>query len=73
MGPASQCEELGLPNELLLKGIAAAFLFDVKTDEQSVELLSYVREHGIEKAIPHFTGIQEGSRMFAEIVKIMTN
>ena len=69
VGPASQCEELGLPNELLLKGIAAAFLFDVKTDEQSVELLSYVREHGIEKAIPHFTGIQEGSRMFAEIVK----
>ena len=64
VGPASQCEEMGLPNHLLLKGIAAAFLFDVKTDEQSVELLAYVNENGIEKAIPHFTGIKEDSRMF---------
>lgn len=69
VGPASQCEEMGLPNHLLLKGIAAAFLFDVKTDEQSVELLAYVNENGIEKAIPHFTGIKEDSRMFGEIVK----
>lgn len=68
VGPASQCEKLGLPNELLLKGIAAAFLFDVKTDEQSVELLDYVKENGIEKAISHFTGIKEGTRMFREIV-----
>lgn len=69
VGPASQCEEMGLPNHLLLKGIAAAFLFDVKTDEQSVELLAYVNENGIEKEIPHFTGIKEDSRMFGEIVK----
>ena len=69
VGPASQCEEMGLPNHLLLKGIAAAFLFDVKTDEQSVELLAYVNENGIEKAIPYFTGIKEDSRMFGEIVK----
>ena len=69
VGPASQCEEMGLPNHLLLKGIAAAFLFDVKTDEQSVELLAYVNENGIEKAIPHFTGIKEDSRMIGEIVK----
>lgn len=69
VGPASQCEKLGLPNELLLKGIAAAFLFDVKTDKQSVELLEYVKENGIEKAISHFTGIQEGTRMFHEIVR----
>ena len=68
VGPASQCEKLGLPNELLLKGIAAAFLFDVKTDEQSVELLDYVKENGIEKAVSHFTGIKEGTRMFREIV-----
>ena len=69
VGPAVQCEELGLPNDMLLRGIAAAFLFDVKTDEQSVELLQYVADNGIEKAVPHFTGIKEGTRMFQEIVK----
>ena len=58
-----------LENDTLLKGIAAAFLFDVKEDEQSVELLAYVKEHGIEEAISHYTGIEKDSRMFGEIVK----
>lgn len=69
VGPAVQCEEKGLKNEMLLKGIAAAFLFDVKEDEQSSELLAYVNENGVEKAIGHYTGIEEGSRMYQEIVK----
>lgn len=69
VGPAVQCEEAGLENAMLLKGIAAVFLFDVKEDEQSVELLQYVADNGIEKAVPHYTGIEEGSRMFNEIVK----
>lgn len=69
VGPAYQCEERGLENDTLLKGIAAAFLFDVKEDEQSVELLAYVKEHGIEEAISHYTGIEKDSRMFGEIVK----
>ena len=58
-----------LDNSELLKGIAAAFLFDVKEDEQSVELLAYVKENGIEKAVPHYTGIEAGSRMYDEIIK----
>ena len=33
VGPAYQCEEKGLDNSELLKGIAAAFLFDVKEDD----------------------------------------
>ena len=69
VGPTVQCEELGLPNEMLLKGIAAAFLFDVKTDEQAVKLQQYVKENGIEEAIPHFTGIKKETRMFHEIMK----
>ena len=43
-----------LENGLIIKGIAAAFMFDVKEDEQSVELLEYVKEHGIEEAVTHF-------------------
>ena len=68
VGPAYQCEERGLENEMLLKGIAAAFLFDVKEDEQSVELLAYIKEHGIEDAVTHFCGIEKDEKMFAKIV-----
>ncbi len=35
-------------------------MFDVKEDEQSVELLEYVKEHGIEEAVTHFTEIEKG-------------
>lgn len=66
-GPAVQCEEKGLSNEMLLKGIAAAFLFDVKEDPQSIELLDDVKEHGIDKAITKYTEIQPETRMFEKI------
>ena len=69
VGPAYQCEEKGLENQEILKGIAAVFLFDVKEDEQSVELLQYVKEHGIEEAVSHYTGIETGSRMYNEIIR----
>lgn len=68
VGPAVQCYEMGLDNELLLKGIAAAFLFDVKEDEQSVELLRYVTEHGIEDAVTHYTEIEKDHPMHEKIV-----
>lgn len=63
VGPCVQCEELGLENKRLLEGIAAAFLFDNPEDEQSVELLAYVHEHGIDDAITHFTNISLDTRM----------
>lgn len=69
VGPTVQCEEKGLKNTLLLRGIAAAFLFDVKEDEQSAELMQYVADNGIEDAVTHFTGIEAGTRMFEEIIK----
>lgn len=67
VGPAVQCAEYGLSNDLLTKGIAAAFLFDVKEDAQSVELLAFVKEHGIREAIAKYTGIPEGSETFEKI------
>ncbi|GCF94173.1 mannitol-1-phosphate 5-dehydrogenase [Enterococcus florum] len=63
VGPCVQCEEHGLKNTRLLEGIAAAFLFDNPEDEQSVELLAFVAEHGIDQAIVHFTTISAGTRM----------
>lgn len=68
VGPAMQCAKAGLPNNMMLKGIAAAFLFDVKEDEQSVELLAYVRKHGIEAAITYYTAIPSDTDSFEEIL-----
>ncbi|HCM85640.1 MULTISPECIES: mannitol dehydrogenase family protein [Enterococcus] len=63
VGPCVQCEELGLENQRLLEGIAAAFLFDNPEDDQSVELLAFVKKHGIDEAIVHFTKIPADNRM----------
>lgn len=69
VGPCVQCEELGLENQRLLEGISAAFLFDNPEDEQSVELLSFVAEHGIDEAILQFTKIPLDNRMHQAIKK----
>lgn len=67
--PAIQCAERGIPCPRLLQGIAAAFLFDLPDDAESVELVSYVDSHGVEDAVTHFTGIAPDSPLFAEIVE----
>lgn len=67
--PANGCEAYGLPNDLILRAIAAAFLYDMEGDEQAAQIQAYIRENGIEKAIPHYTGIETGSRMYNEILK----
>lgn len=69
VGPCVQCEELGLENQRLLEGIAAAFLFDNPEDEQSVEVLAYVAEQGIDEAIVHYTKIPLDNRMHQAIKK----
>lgn len=67
--PAVQCEKYGLANDLILKGIAAAFLYDMDGDEQAAQIQAYISENGIEKAVSHYTGIEAGSRIYNEIVK----
>lgn len=67
--PVLGLEEYGLPNGLLIKSIAAAFLYDVKEDAQSVELLTYVKENGIEKAITTYTGLSPKSKIAYEIIQ----
>lgn len=68
-GPCTQCEEKGLENANLLKGIAAAFLFYNPEDPQCEELREYIEKNGIENAIVNFTGIEKGSRMYQEILR----
>ena len=51
--------DLDLPIEKLTTAVATAFLFDNPHDEESVAIQSYIREHGIEHAITHFTEIED--------------
>lgn len=57
VGPALQLEERGLDNSLLIRGIAAALLFDIPEDRESVKLKKYIKDNGIDQAITHFTGL----------------
>ncbi|KAI0662257.1 mannitol dehydrogenase domain-containing protein [Cubamyces menziesii] len=68
LGPAYMAREYKLPIDNLAKGIAAAFLYEVSDDKQSVDLQKKVEEQGIEKAIAETTGFSEGSDEHGKIL-----
>lgn len=69
MGPAYECEKYGLKNRHLLKGAAAAFKYKNSKDEQAVEIQSFIKNHGIKKAITKYTGAEPQSRIFKVILE----
>lgn len=69
LGPANLAKAYGLPVDNLMRGIAAVFLYDVKEDEQSVELQDKVKGVGIVKAVTELTGFEEGSEEHTKIVE----
>lgn len=69
MGPAIQCEELGLDNSYLLKGAACALAYKNEEDAQAVELQNYIKEHGVMGAIVNYIGLAPESRMAKVIAK----
>ena len=64
VSPAAQLIERGKTPEALAAVIAAALKFDFDGDPEAVEVQNYIRENGIESAITHFTGIEEGSKLY---------
>ncbi len=64
VSPATQLLERGKIPEALATVIAAAFKFDFDGDPEAVEIQTYIKENGIESAITHFTGVEEGSRLY---------
>lgn len=68
VGPCTQCEERGLKNTYLLKGIALVLLCDRDDDAEAVELQKAIKETGLEAAIEKYTGIQKGTAVQQEIV-----
>ena len=69
MGPANQCEEFGLENRQLLKGVACALKFVNPEDAQAVELQNFIAENGVGAAIVKYTGVEKDSRMYNVILE----
>ena len=67
--PAVQLMERGRKPEALATVIAAALHFDFADDPEAVEVQSFIKENGIEKAITHFTEISAGSELFKLVVE----
>jgi len=68
LGPTAMARDYGLPIDHLVRGIAAALLFDVKSDTQSVEMIGRINEIGIERAAAEYTGFEEGSEEHDKVI-----
>jgi mannitol-1-phosphate 5-dehydrogenase len=68
LGPTAMARVYGLPIDNLARGIAAVFLFDVKSDLQSTEMIARINEIGIERAVAEYTGFEEGSEVHDKII-----
>ena len=64
VAPATQLLAMGRKPEALATVIAAALHFDFAEDQEAVEVQGYVKEHGLEEALAHFTGLEKGSELF---------
>ena len=69
ISPASQLIARGKKPEALATVIATALRFDYADDPEAVEVQNYVKEHGLEKAITHFTEISAGTELFDLIIE----
>lgn len=66
--PARLLLERGYEPQALVKGIAAAFAFDVHKDKESVRLQEMIKENGIESTILEVTGLTRDDALFNRIL-----
>ena len=69
IGPAQMAADLGLPNDALLRGAAAALHYDNPEDTQSVQVQALIRDRGLDAAVTETTGLQAGSPMHTQITE----
>ena len=69
LGPMYMARSYALPTKHLAHAIAAAFLFNIPDDPESVELQKKVQELGIEDAVVTITGLEKGSHELAAVVQ----
>lgn len=65
-------EVIGKEPVYLLKGIAAALLYDVETDEEALQIQHTIKEAGLEAAIEKYTELKPESPLFKGIVEQYT-
>lgn len=68
VSPATQAAAYEIEPIGLATVIAAALLFDYQEDPEAVEVQSFIRDKGIEKAIEHYTGVAAGTALFSSIL-----
>lgn len=69
LGPAKMNAELGLANDALLQGVAAALLYRNEADPQAKELAQRIDQEGIEHVISALTGYPANSPEYAQILQ----
>lgn len=70
VSPARQyLEVVGKEPEFLLKGVAAALMYDFNGDEEAVQVQSTIQEHGVEAAVEKYTGLEAGTPLFSGIIQ----
>lgn len=70
VSPAKQYADLiGKEPTYLLKGIAAALLYDFQGDEEATQVQTTIREKGLEVAIEEYTQLQSSSKLGQGIVE----
>ncbi|EKN70477.1 mannitol-1-phosphate 5-dehydrogenase [Neobacillus bataviensis LMG 21833] len=70
VSPARQYVEVtGKQPEYLLKGIAAALLYDFQGDGEAVQVQTVIKEQGVEAAIQKFTQFEPVSELFQGIME----
>lgn len=67
VGPATYCEEHGLPNDHLVTGIALALLYRDPNDAQAVQLQERITQDGIPATLQEVAGIHADSDLSRRI------
>lgn len=71
VAPARELIEMGVEPEGLAQVIAAALQFDYADDPEAVEVQHYIKTHGVDGALAHFSGIEKGSELHRLIEKYL--
>ena len=69
VSPAVQLMARGRKPDALATVIAAALHFDYAEDPEAAEVQDYVKAHGVEQAITHFTEIPAGTELFNLVIE----
>lgn len=67
--PLRECADAGLPTLALEKSIVNLLKFDCVQDEEAFKLQAYIKEHGVQKAVTDFSGLDPDHPSVKRIVE----